>query len=204
MIRDISSITRDLEKKHNNDIIFKKYMIEKMFKEDPDILELLGKPEKRPLNKYIDKDNPTEEELAKRKEILDYNEKIEHEQIVPFLKLNGVQKEVLNFIMFDIDDNGTSYSNKAIKNQYLIIYIVIHENDMYTEYGVTRADLIDYAIRDLLCWSNVLGKQMKLQEDTPMIMDTNYYIRRMKFYIEMPNVVNNHMGMNNIHDRWQS
>ena len=42
MIRDISSITRDLEKKHNNDIIFKKYMIEKMFKEDPDILELLG------------------------------------------------------------------------------------------------------------------------------------------------------------------
>ena len=106
--------------------------------------------------------------------------------------------------MFDIDDNGTSYSNKAIKNQYLIIYIVIHENDMYTEYGVTRADLIDYAIRDLLCWSNVLGKQMKLQEDTPMIMDTNYYIRRMKFYIEMPNVVNNHMGMNNIHDRWQS
>ncbi len=204
MIRDISSITRDLEKKHNNDIIFKKYMIEKMFKEDPDILELLGKPEKRPLNKYIDKDNPTEEELAKRQEILDYNEKIEHEQIVPFLKLNGVQKEVLNFIMFDIDDNGTSYSNKAIKNQYLIIYIVIHENDMYTEYGVTRADLIDYAIRDLLCWSNVLGKQMKLQEDTPMIMDTNYYIRRMKFYIEMPNVVNNHMGMNNIHDRWQS
>lgn len=204
MIRDISSITRDLEKKHNNDIIFKKYMIEKMFKEDPDILELLGKPEKRPLNKYIDKDNPTEEELVKRQEILDYNEKIEHEQIVPFLKLNGVQKEVLNFIMFDIDDNGTSYSNKAIKNQYLIIYIVIHENDMYTEYGVTRADLIDYAIRDLLCWSNVLGKQMKLQEDTPMIMDTNYYIRRMKFYIEMPNVVNNHMGMNNIHDRWQS
>lgn len=203
MIRNISSIARDLEKKQNNDIIYKKYMIEKMLKEDPDILELLGRPEKRPLNKYADKDNPTEEELIKRQEILEYNEKIEHEQIVPFLKLNGVQKEVLNFIMFDIDDNGTSYSNKAIKNQYLIIYIVIHENDMYTEYGVTRADLIDYVIRDLLCWSNVLGKQMKLQEDTPMIMDTNYYIRRMKFFIDMPNVVNGHMGMNNRYDEWQ-
>lgn len=106
MIRDIEKIKRDLEDKKNNDIIRKKDLLEEMFKKDPDILEILGQKEKMPLNKYIDKNNPTDEELAKRKEILEYNEKINHRQIVPFLKLNNIQKEVLNFLMFDIDDNS--------------------------------------------------------------------------------------------------
>lgn len=203
MIRDISSITRDLEEKKNNDIIFKKNIVKKMFEEDPDLLDVLGKPEKRPLNKYIDKNNPTDDELKVRQEILDYNEKINHEQIVPFIKLNGVQTEVLNFIMFDVEDHDVDYYNQAIKNQHLVVYIVVHENDMYTEYGVTRIDLLDYIVRDLLCWTNAMGKQLKLIEDVPMIMDTNYYFRRLRFLIKMPNVVNGHMGMNNKYDVWK-
>ena len=42
------------------------------------------------------------------------------EQIIPILKLNGINKEVLNFIMFDINDTDTSYYNKAMKIQTLI------------------------------------------------------------------------------------
>ena len=78
MLRDIANIKRDLENKKNNDIIWKKEKLKKMFMEDPDLLEILGQKPKRPLNKYADKDNPTEEELKLRQEIIDYNEKIEH------------------------------------------------------------------------------------------------------------------------------
>lgn len=201
MKRDISSIVRNLEDKKNNELIYKKTAIKKMFLEDPDLLEVLGKPEKRPLNKYVDKDNPTSEELAKRQEILDYNEKIEHEQIIPFLKLNEIQTEVLNFVMFDVQDDGVAYHNDFIKNQYLIVMIAIHENDMNTEYGIPRADLVDFIIRDLLCWTNSLGMHMELNEDAPMIMDTHYYMRRLKFFIKMPNVVNKHHGMWNKYDQ---
>lgn len=200
MKRDIDKIIRDLENQKNNDIIYKKKKLEKMFKEDPDLIELLGQKPKRPLNKFADKNNPTEEELAERKEIEEYNEKIQHEQIVPWLKLNGIQKEVLNFIMFDIDDTDVSYVNNIIKNQYLIVMCLVHEDDMETEYNIPRTDLLDYIVKDLLCWTNVLGMQLKCVNDFNDIIDSKYYARTIKFKIEAPNNLGN--GVNNRYDRF--
>lgn len=194
MQRDIANIVRDLENKKNNDIIWKKDKLMKMFKEDPDLLEILGQRPKRPLNKLSNP--PTEEELKERQEIEEYNEKIQHEQIVPWLKLNGLQKEVLNFIMFDIDDTDVSYTNNVIKNQYLIIMCLVHEDDMETEYGIARTDLLDYIVKDLLCWTNALGMQLKCVNDFQDIIDTKYYARTLKFKIEAPNNLANNRGSN--------
>jgi len=194
MKRDIANIMRDLENKKNNDIILKKYKLMKMFKEDPDLLEILGQKPRRPLNKLSSP--PTEEELKERQEIEDYNERIQHEQIVPWLKLNGIQKEVLNFIMFDIDDTDVSYTNNIIKNQYLIVMCLVHEDDMETEYGIARTDLLDYIVKDLLCWTNALGMQLKCVNDFQDIIDTKYYARTIKFKIEAPNNIMNNRGSN--------
>ena len=199
MQRDIASIMRDLENKKNNDIIWKKNKLMEMFKEDPDLIEILGQKPIRPLNKYADVDNPTEEELKLRKEIEDYNEKVQHEQIIPWLKLNGIQKEVLNFIMFDIDDTDVSYSNNVIKNQYLIVMCLVHEDDMETEYEIPRTDLLDYIVKDLLCWTNALGMQLKCVNDFRDIVDSKYYARTIKFKIEAPNNV---QGGGNRYDRF--
>ena len=196
MKRDIANIKRDLENKKNNDIIWKKSKLMEMFKKDPDLIELLGQKPKRPLNKYVDANNPTEEELKLRQEIIEYNEKIQHEQIVPWLKLNGIQKEVLNFIMFDIDDSDVSYTNNVIKNQYLIVMCLVHEDDMETEYGIARTDLLDYIIKDLLCWTNALGMQLKCVNDFQDIVDAKYYCRTLKFKIETPNNIAGNRGGN--------
>lgn len=199
MQRDIANIMRDLENKKNNDIIWKKNKLMEIFKEDPDLIELLGQKPKRPLNKYADVNNPTEKELKLRQEIEDYNEKIQHEQIIPWLKLNGIQKEVLNFIMFDIDDTDVSYTNNVIKNQYLIVMCLVHEDDMETEYDIPRTDLLDYIIKDLLCWTNALGMQLKCVNDFQDIVDSKYYARTIKFKIEVPNNV---QGGGNRYDRF--
>ena len=199
MKRDIANIMRDLENKKNNDIIWKKDKLLKMFKEDPDLIELLGQKPIRPLNKYVNANNPTEEELKLRKEIEEYNDKIQHEQIIPWLKLNGLQKEVLNFIMFDIDDTDVSYVNNVIKNQYLIVMCLVHEDDMETEYNIPRTDLLDYIIKDLLCWTNALGMQLKCVNDFQDIVDSKYYARTIKFKIEVPNNV---QGGGNRYDRF--
>ena len=196
MIRDIKNITRDLEKTKNNDIIWKKKKLEEMFNEDPDLLEILGQKPKRPLNKFVDKNNPTEEELKERQEIEDYNEKINHKQIVPWLKLNGLQKEVLNFVMFDMDDTDVSYTNNVIKNQYLIVMCLVHEDDMETEYEIPRHDLLGYIIKDLLCWTNSLGMQLKCVNDFQDIIDSKYYARTIKFKIEAPNNLAGNRGGN--------
>lgn len=200
MKRDIVNIKRDLENKKNNDIIWKKNKLMEMFKDDPDLIEILGQKPKRPLNKYADKNNPTDEELKLRQEITNYNERIEHEQIVPWLKLNGIQKEVLNFVMFDIDDTDVSYTNNVIKNQYLIVMCLVHEDDMETEYGIPRTDLLDYIIKDLLCWTNALGMQLKCVNDFQDIIDSKYYARTIKFKItEANNLAGNRGG--NKYDR---
>lgn len=190
MKRDIANIFRDLEDKKNNDIIWKKTKLMEMFEEDPDLIELLGQKPKRPLNKYVDTDNPTDEELKLRQEILEYNEKVQHQQIIPWLKLNGIQKEVLNFIMFDIDDTDVSYTNNMIKNQYLIVMCLVHEDDMETEYGIPRTDLLDYVVKDLLCWTNAFGLQLKCVNDFQDIIDSKYYARTLKFKIQELNSAN--------------
>jgi len=198
MKRDIANIMRDLENKQNNDIIWKKDKLMKMFKKDPDLLEILGQKPKRPLNKLSNP--PTEDELKERQEIEDYNERIRHDQIVPWLKLNGIQKEVLNFVMFDIDDTDVSYTNDVIKNQYLIVMCLVHEDDMETEYGIARTDLLDYIVKDLLCWTNALGMQLKCVNDFQDIIDSKYYARTLKFKIKE---LNNVQGGGNKHDRFQ-
>jgi hypothetical protein len=192
MNRDIKTIQRNLEDKKNNDIIYKKNKLLEMLKADPDLIEVLNRHPKRPLNQYADKNNPTQEELDLRNEILDYNERVTHEQIIPYLKVLGLQKEVSNFIMFDIRDDSVSSYNNIIKNQELWIMCLVHEDDMDTEYGITRMDLLDYIIKDLLCWTNRLGMQLKCTSDYPDILDQKYYCRTIKFEIyELNNIYNN-------------
>ncbi len=203
MIRDIEHIKRDLEKKENNDIIRKKNLILEMFRKDPDLMEVLGRKEKQPLNRFSDPENPTEEELAKRKEILEYNEMVQKDLIVPYLKLNELQKEVNNYVLFDIDDVDISYTNKIIKVQRVTVMCVVHENDMETPFGIVRTDLLSYIIKDLLCWTNNLGMQLKCIGDRSDIVDSKYYCRTLRFEIQAPNVVNGHMGMSNKYDSFQ-
>lgn len=201
MKRDIEFITRDLEDKRNNDIIYKKNKLMEMFHKDPDLQEILGRKEKRPKNTFLDPEHPTKAELDERREIDEYNARIQHDQIIPFLKLNGIQKEVLNFIMFDIDDNDISYTNNVIKTQLLIVMCLVHEDDMETEYGIIRTDLLGYIIKDLLCWSNSLGMQMKCINDFSDIIDQKYYCRTLKFRIDAPNHIHSYTGSNR-HDRF--
>lgn len=201
MQRDISNIKRDLEDHKNNDIIRKKAILEKTFMEDPDIIEILGAKPKQPNIKFADPENPTADELEKRREIELYNEKVEHRQIVPFLKLNGLQREVLNFLMFEIEDREVPF-NQAIKTQYVIVMCLVHEDDTETEYGIPRQDLLSYLVKDLLCWTNALGKRLKCINDYSDIVDGKYYCRTLRFEVSEPNN-QSYMGPNNRYDRFQ-
>ena len=201
MKRDLTNITRDLENTKNNDIIRKKAIVQKIFEEDPDLWELLGTKPKMPKNKFADPDNPTEEELQKRKEIEEYNERITHKQILPYLKLIGIQKEVLNFIAFDLEDRGVSF-NPALKEQQLTVMCLVHENDVDTEYGICRQDLLAYVVKDLLSWTNSLGKQLQCTKDYQDIIDFKYYARILHFTITEPNT-QGYMGRNNLYDRFK-
>lgn len=204
MNRDLTLINRDLEDTRNNDIIRKKRLLKEMFYDDPDLQEILGVKEKMPLNKFLDNANPTQEELEERRKIMDYNERITHKQIIPYLKLNGIQKEVLNFILFDISDREVSYYNEVIKTQQIIVMCFVHEDDMETQYNIIRTDLLGYIIKDLICWTNALGMQFKCVNDFPDVAEGKYYCRTLKFEAQVPNVNRGHMGMHNKYDKFKT
>ena len=117
------------------------------------------------------------------------------------LKLNGINKEVLNFIMFDINDDSVSYVNESIKNQIIEVMCLVHEDDVETEYEIMRTDLLSYIVKDLLCWTNAFGKQLKCIADFGDIVDTRYYCRTLKFKIECPNGI--YAGRNNKYDNFR-
>lgn len=195
MKRDISNIQRVLDKHTNNDIIYRKHKVMEILNADPDIKYILNRKQKLPLNRYADEKNPTEAELKERERITTYNKAVDKSLIVPWLKINEIQKEVQNFIMFDIQDSRQSYTNEIIKHQILQVICLVHEDDMETEFeDVTRADLLSYLVVDLINWSNFAGLHFELQSNTPQITDTHYYGRILKFLVKGTNTNNFRSG----------
>lgn len=201
MKRDIANIERDLEnKQQNGDIIRAKHILETTFNEDPDLKEVLNIPELKPILQFADPEHPTEKELRDRAETEIYNQNLIRKQICPWLKLNNLQKDVSNYILYDVLDYSIARYDREIKYQQVEVMCVVHEQNMETEYGVARHDLLGFIIKDLLNLSNCLGTQLVCIYDQPEIIDDVFYCRVLKFQHETP--IEGYAGFNNKHDRF--
>lgn len=109
---------RDIQKV-SDDIIEMKRLIKQKLIADPDILEALHNPD-------IDIDSPDE--------FLDSN-------IYGFIRIPTTQDTVRNFICFTVDDIEPSY-NSHMKVQNIQFNCICHLDDMKTEYGIDRHDLL--------------------------------------------------------------
>lgn len=154
--------------KVNDDIIEMKRLIKQKLIEDADILEALHNPD-------IDIDSPDE--------FLDNN-------IYGFIRIPTTQDTVRNFICFTVDDIEPSY-NSHMKVQQIQFNCICHLEDMKTEFGIDRHDLLGYLVRDIFNWSNDFGKQFKLVYNKESTVDSDYYCRTLKFERECTNNLNN-------------
>lgn len=152
----------------SDDIIEMKRLIKQKLIADPDILEALHNP-------TIDLDSPDE--------FLDNN-------IYGFIRIPTTQDTVRNFICFTVDDIEPSY-NTHMKVQQIQFACICHLEDMKTEYGIDRHDLLGYLVRDIFNWSNAFGLQFKLVYNKESTIDSDYYCRTLKFERETTNNLNN-------------
>ena len=157
---------RDIQKV-SDDIIEMKRLIKQKLIADPDILEALHNPN-------IDIDSPDE--------FLDNN-------IYGFIRIPTTQDTVRNFICFTVDDIEPSY-NSHMKVQNIQFNCICHLDDMKTEYGIDRHDLLGYLVRDIFNWSNDFGLQFKLVYNKESTIDSDYYCRTLKFERECTNNLN--------------
>ena len=160
MIRDIQVV--------DDDIIEMKRLIKQKLIDDRDVLEVLNNPN-------IDLDSPDE--------FLDDN-------IYAFIRVPKIQDTVRNFICFTVDDIEENRWNEVMKTQYLQFYCISHLDDMKTEYGIDRHDLLGYLVRDIMNWTNIFGLQFKLLSNKEKTMDGDYYCRVLTFEATKPNHLN--------------
>ena len=160
MIRNIQKVS--------DDIIEMKRLIKQTLIADPDILEVLHNPD-------IDMDSPDE--------FLDNN-------IYDFIRVPKTQDTVRNFICFTVDDIEGDRWNEAMKTQYMQFYCICHLDDITTDYGMNRCDLLGYLVRDIFNHTNMFGKQFKEITNKEKTMDSDYYCRILTFEASKLNHLN--------------
>ena len=104
----------------DDDIIEIKRKIKQKLISDPDILEALHNPD-------IDIESPDE--------FLDNN-------IFGFIRIPTTQDTVRNFICFTVDDIEDHQFNSHFKVQQIQFACICHLDDMKTEFGIDRHDLL--------------------------------------------------------------
>ncbi len=151
-----------------DDIIETKRLIKQKLIADTDILEALHNPD-------IPLDSPDE--------FLDAN-------IYGFIRIPQTQDTVRNFICFTVDDIEPDRYNSHMKVQQIQFNCICHLDDMKTEYGIDRHDLLGYLVRDIFNWTNDFGLQFKLVYNKESTIDSDYYCRTLKFEATQPNSLN--------------
>lgn len=165
--------------KCDDDIIEMKRLIKQKLISDPDILEALHNPD-------LDIDSPDE--------FLDNN-------IYGFIRIPQTQDTVRNFICFTVDDIEEHQYNEVMKIQYIQFNCICHLDDMKTDYGIDRHDLLGFLVRETFNWSNMFGLQFKLIYNKESTIDSDYYCRTLKFSATKPNSLNK-ARMDNLYDKY--
>lgn len=155
---------RDIQKVQD-DIIEMKRLIKQKLIADTDILKVLH-------NTDLDTDSPDE--------FLDTN-------IFGFIRIPHTQDTVRNFICFTVDDIEDHRYNSHMKVQQIQFVCICHLDDIKTEFGIDRHDLLAYIVRDVFNWSNDFGTQFKLVYNKESTIDSDYYCRTLKFERECTN-----------------
>ena len=176
-IENIVEMQRDIQKV-DDDIIEMKRLIKKTLIEDTDILIAFHNPD-------IDLDSPDD--------FLDKN-------IYGFIRIPVTQDVAKNFICFTVDDIEEHRFNEAMKVQQIQFNCICHLDEMKTEYGIDRHDLLGYLIRDTFNWTNKFGLQFKLIYNKESTIDSDYYCRTLKFEATKLNSLNK-ARMDNPYDK---
>ena len=107
--------------------------------------------------------------------------------IFSFLKMPDVQNTVKNFVCFEVEDEEEPYGTNNLITRQIIFRPVSHEDDVKTDFGIDRQDLLALMIKDTFNWANFLGKQWKKVYDVAKVAANGYYYRDIRYETNVSN-----------------
>lgn len=113
--------------------------------------------------------------------------------ILPYYLISPTQHKVMNFICFETSQGEVSRTNSVMKNQQIIFYILCHHSDNNVrELSCARHDMLAAVIIKSFQGCNDFGNQLKLIDNKPSVVDTDYAARTLIFeQIATNSIVNN-------------
>ena len=154
-----------------DDIDRYKFLIMKMLTENQDVLKTLHN-----------------EELEKNKTNgLINGDAYRNVNIFNFLKIPETQSVVKNYICFEVDDIEQVRYNEHLIIKNITFRTVSHGDDVITDWGIPRHDLLAMIIKSEFDWTNVFGMHLSKIYDRGRVSEDGYYYRELIYETTVPN-----------------
>lgn len=113
--------------------------------------------------------------------------------IFNYLKIPNTQSEVGNFICFEVDDIEQVRYNEALITKQITFRTVAHGDDVKTDWGIARQDLLAMIIKSEFDWSNIFGMHISKVYDKGRVSEDGYYYREIIYETTTANNLVNKM-----------
>lgn len=107
--------------------------------------------------------------------------------IYNFLKIPDTQSVSKNYICFEVDDMEQLRYNEAFITKNITFRTVCFEDDVKTDWGIARQDLLAMIIKNEFDWSNIFGMHISKSYDRGRISEDGYYYRELIYETTVPN-----------------
>lgn len=113
--------------------------------------------------------------------------------IFNYLKIPKTRSEVGNYICFEVDDIEQVRYNEALITKQIIFRTVAHGDDVKTDWGIARQDLLAMIIKSEFDWSNIFGMHISKVYDKGRVSEDGYYYREVIYETTTANNLVNKM-----------
>ena len=97
--------------------------------------------------------------------------------IYNYLKIPKTRTEVGNYICFEVDDIEQVRYNEALITKQITFRTIAHGDDVKTDWGIARQDLLAMIIKSEFDWSNIFGMHISKVYDKGRVSEDGYYYR---------------------------
>ena len=124
--------------------------------------------------------------------------------IFNFLKIPDTQSVSKNYICFEVDDMEQVRYNEALITKNITFRTVAFEDDIKTDWGIARQDLLAMIIKSEFDWSNIFGMHVSKIYDRGRVSEDGYYYRELIYETTVPNnLVNKAKNIGVTYDRFR-
>lgn len=104
--------------------------------------------------------------------------------IFDYMRLPDLKADTRNFICFEVEE---SHGNESLVDYAVSFRVVSHKDDVETDWGIPRMDILASIINKKFEWTNKFGKSFVKKSESFMIANNEYHVREIVYMVRVMN-----------------